>query len=209
MKNTGTFTPGLDGIRIISLHPFYWDGISNILINTCSLQFCRLYLQFGLQPDRNRFLVDAFTFMDGSPAACKATIWHPSKSTAQYEAERACRWNGNIQNSPYDYPAPYGNWYWGARHQMLILASELTPAGLTAGNITSLAFNVVSTDPTTVYDYIDIHMRLVSYSELPQSSRRWIRIITFIPISRSQGSGRRIYLFSPAGTPEPAVCQLR
>ncbi len=71
---------------------------------------------------------------------------------------------GQVQNSPYDYPAPYGNWYWGARHQMLILASELTAAGLTAGNITSLAFDVVSTDPNTVYDYIDIHMKLVSYA---------------------------------------------
>ena len=41
--------------------------------------------------------------------------------------------NGTITNSNTDYPAPYGNWYWGARHQILILASELQAAGLVAG----------------------------------------------------------------------------
>lgn len=49
---------------------------------------------------------------------------------------------GTSVNSPNSYPAVYGNYYWGAKHQILILASELTTAGMTAGNITSLAFQV-------------------------------------------------------------------
>lgn len=49
---------------------------------------------------------------------------------------------GSNSNTTSSYPAPYGNFYWGAKHQMLILASELSAAGMTAGNITSLAFNV-------------------------------------------------------------------
>ncbi|TAL61427.1 MAG: PKD domain-containing protein [Bacteroidetes bacterium] len=40
------------------------------------------------------------------------------------------------------YPAPYGNYYWGAKHQILIPASELTAAGMTAGNISALSFQV-------------------------------------------------------------------
>ncbi|MCS7078395.1 MAG: hypothetical protein NZ455_16910, partial [Bacteroidia bacterium] len=49
----------------------------------------------------------------------------------------------------YTYPNPYGNWYWGARHQFLVRASELTAAGLTAGNIDRIAFEVQSTNGVT------------------------------------------------------------
>ena len=49
---------------------------------------------------------------------------------------------GTTFNTPTGYPAPYGNFYWGARHQMLITQAELLAAGLTAGDIYSLAFDV-------------------------------------------------------------------
>ena len=51
-----------------------------------------------------------------------------------------------INNGIAGYPNPYGNWYWGARHQFIIRASELTAAGLTAGNIDRIAFEVISTN---------------------------------------------------------------
>jgi hypothetical protein len=47
-------------------------------------------------------------------------------------------------NSTTVYPAPYGNWYYGAKHQFLILASELVALGAPGGAIGSLAFNVAS-----------------------------------------------------------------
>jgi len=56
---------------------------------------------------------------------------------------------GTVDNGAWGYPNPYGNWYWGARHQFLVLASELTAAGLTAGNIDRIAFNVISTNSVT------------------------------------------------------------
>ena len=49
---------------------------------------------------------------------------------------------GVTTNTPNSYPAPYGNWYFGAKHQFLILASELNAAGMTAGTITKLSFKV-------------------------------------------------------------------
>ena len=49
---------------------------------------------------------------------------------------------GVTTNTNTSYPAPYGNWYFGAKHQFLILATELNAAGMTAGNINSLAFKV-------------------------------------------------------------------
>jgi len=51
---------------------------------------------------------------------------------------------GTTVNTTTSYPAPYGNFYYGSRHQMLIRASELTAAGVAAGEIVSLAFDVVT-----------------------------------------------------------------
>jgi hypothetical protein len=62
---------------------------------------------------------------------------------------------GTIQNSSTSYPAPFGNFYEGAKHQFLFLASELTAAGITAGNINSMAFdatNLNGTDPLVNYN---------------------------------------------------------
>ncbi|MEI6436841.1 MAG: T9SS type A sorting domain-containing protein, partial [Bacteroidota bacterium] len=51
---------------------------------------------------------------------------------------------GTIQNTSTSWPAPYGFYWNSSKHQMLILASELTAAGVSAGNINSLSFDVVS-----------------------------------------------------------------
>lgn len=49
---------------------------------------------------------------------------------------------GTQFNNNTEYPAPYGNWYWGAKHQIIVLASELTAAGMSAGDIYALGFDV-------------------------------------------------------------------
>ncbi|MEO8066988.1 MAG: PKD domain-containing protein [Flavobacteriales bacterium] len=49
---------------------------------------------------------------------------------------------GGQSNDPNLYPAPYGNEQPGSRHQMLVLASELSALGMGQGDIVSLAFNV-------------------------------------------------------------------
>ena len=51
---------------------------------------------------------------------------------------------GTGTNTSNAYPSPYANYYWGGKHQMLILASELTASGMTAGQINSLAFDVAN-----------------------------------------------------------------
>lgn len=57
--------------------------------------------------------------------------------------------NGNTNNSTTGYPAPYGNYWWGAKHQLLVTAAELTAAGMTPANISALGFTVVSTNGTS------------------------------------------------------------
>lgn len=58
---------------------------------------------------------------------------------------------GTIQNTSTSYPTPYGNFYEGARHQFLYLASELTAAGVVAGNITSISFNATNLNSSGPY----------------------------------------------------------
>jgi parallel beta-helix repeat protein len=60
---------------------------------------------------------------------------------------------GTAVNTTTSYPAPYGNFYWGARHQFLILASELSAAGITPGLLESLGFDVTQTQGTVLNDF--------------------------------------------------------
>lgn len=57
------------------------------------------------------------------------------------------------QNTTTTYPAPYGNWYWGSRHQFLITAADLTAAGLAAGPIDALSFYVSSLTATALDNF--------------------------------------------------------
>jgi gliding motility-associated-like protein len=57
---------------------------------------------------------------------------------------------GPTSNTTTSYPAPYGNYWWGARHQFLVTAAELTAAGIPAGaTISSLGFNVTGDNGAT------------------------------------------------------------
>ena len=60
--------------------------------------------------------------------------------------------NGNVQNQSNTYPSIYGNYYRGVKNQFLIKASEMQAAGMSAGNITGLAFDVVTTSGATLED---------------------------------------------------------
>lgn len=52
---------------------------------------------------------------------------------------------GTSANASTGYPSPYGNWYWGAKHQMFITAAELTAAGMGGGvSISKLGFDISS-----------------------------------------------------------------
>lgn len=51
---------------------------------------------------------------------------------------------GTLVNVSNGYPAPYGNYFWGSRHQFLITAAELTAAGGAPGPVISLGFSVAA-----------------------------------------------------------------
>src|ERR1041384_2447247 len=57
--------------------------------------------------------------------------------------------NGTTFNTTTSYPAPYGNYWWGARHQLFVPASELLAAGVSPTVfIKSLGFTVGTSNGT-------------------------------------------------------------
>ena len=195
--NTGTFTPVVGWNTHNFTTPFYWDGVSNVLVNTCSFSSLGYITNSVFNQSATPFLSTAFAFQDGSPASCSALYGTVVAYRPNMQLNGVTVGTGTDQNCNTCYPAPYGNWYWGARNQMLILASELTASGLSAGMINSLAFDVAGTDPV-VYDYIDINMKLVSntaVSSLFQQVDPNNNLHTNFKIS---GSGETVYLYNPA-----------
>lgn len=193
--NTGTFSP-VSGWNTHTLStPYYWDGVSNLLINVCSYSSTGYTVNSVFNQSATPFYSSLFSYQDGNAGACGFKWGTLAMQRPNMKINGASIGVGTIQNSNTDYPAPYGNWYWGARNQFLILASELTAAGLTAGNFNTLAFDVVTPDPC-VYDYIDISMNTSTLTNLSNK---------FVPSSgynyhtnfKIDKSGETISLYAP------------
>ena len=60
---------------------------------------------------------------------------------------------GTASNTDMSYPAPYGNYWYGAKNQFIIPASEITSAGGGMGIISSLAFDVSSVQGTALLGF--------------------------------------------------------
>jgi hypothetical protein len=177
--------------------PFIWDGVSNILLNTCSYVSTGYTVNSVFKLNTTPYFSSVFNFQDGSPNICQADFGYKSTLRPDIRFNNVIIGDSTSQNSPYDYPAPYGNWYWAAKNQMLFPAAELLAAGLTAGPINSLAFNVAGTDPGTVYDYIDFSMKLVSYSQVTTAFETVDTNLRLHTNFKIDSNGETVYLFSP------------
>lgn len=198
VHNSGVFLPVAGWNTHNFSTPFNWDGVSDIIINICSYDGAGYTVNSVFNQTATAFPSTNYYFEDGSAAACNQQYGTIVNQRPNIQLNGLQIGNGVIQNTGTDYPAPYGNWYWGARHQLLIKASELTAAGLTAGNINSLAFDVVTPDPA-IYDYIDISIKqdtLPGLSSLFEATNLFLYLHTNFTISTS---GETIYLYSPVG----------
>ena len=192
--NTTSFQPVVSWNTHPFSQAFNWDGSSNIIINVCSYNNTGYTENSIFYQSTTPFTSCVASFVDGSPAACSNNIGQTYNQRPNIKLNNAIIGSGTITNSNTDYPAPYGNWYWGARHQMLILASELQAAGLNAGPISSLSFQVASTNGE-FYDYIDIALIQTSLTELDAN---------FLPLQgqllhtnfKLDGTGEHVYLFN-------------
>jgi hypothetical protein len=174
--------------------PFQWDGVSNIILNICSYNNTGYTENSIFYQSDTPFPSTLASFVDGSPAACS------SNNGQLYNRRPNIRINGvqigfgTVMNANTDYPAPYGNWYWGSRHQIIYLAEELIAAGVTPGNINTIAFQVASTN-SEFYNYVDFHLIHTEINELSSE---------FVPLQGTKfhtnfkldGNGESVYLFS-------------
>lgn len=178
--------------------PFYWDGVSSILLNTCSYSSTGYTSNSVFHQSATPYYSTLFAAQDNGPDICSVEYGSRVAVRPNIKFNNITIGEGTIENSTVDYPAPYGNWYWAARNQMIFPASELLAKGLTPGYINNVSFDVASTDPNTVYDYIDFTMKLLDYKEFgsrfePADTSRWLH--TNFKIA---SAGETVYLYSPA-----------
>lgn len=72
------------------------------------------------------------------------------------------------QNTATTYPTPYGNWYTNGRNQYLIQKTDLNNAGIFAGKLNSIAFNVLAMNNSVrKYTNFSIQIGCTSLNTLP------------------------------------------
>jgi hypothetical protein len=78
---------------------------------------------------------------------------------------------GTGANTSLSYPAPFGNYYWGSRHQFFLTAAELSAAGITSGSsINSVGFNVTATNGAAAHTNYQIIVYNVGTNANPLSA---------------------------------------
>jgi PKD repeat protein len=104
---------------------------------------------------------------------------------------------GTAANTTTTYPAPYGNWYWGAKNQYLIRASELNALGITASsNITSLAFNVTTVQGTPLTDFT-IKLKNTTATQFATAAFDDVgTVVVFGPVLYTEVSGWNTHTFA-------------
>lgn len=192
--NQTAFTPINGWNQHVFSTPFVWDGVSNVILNVCSYNSTQYTTNSSFFQTTTSFPSSLVTYNDGNDFSCSANLGALYNQRPNIRINGAQIGFGTIQNSGTDYPAPYGNWYWSARHQFLFRADELISAGLTAGPISSISFQVAGTSGE-FYDYISLSMNLTTLNELET---------IFIPIEgnglhtnfKLDGKGETVYLFN-------------
>ena len=94
---------------------------------------------------------------------------------------------GTSTNTTTGAPTPYGTWYKNFRQQYLILASELIPLGIGAGDITELGFNVDTLNNCIDMPDFTISMKQTTVSSLTSTfdNTGFITVFsvpTFLPV---------------------------
>lgn len=191
------FTPQFGWNNHAVQEAFIWDGISNLVLNTCSYWSGGYTSNSVFNQTSTDYVASVSSFIDGGDFACGSQYGEVSNLRPVLRINDVIVGENTVQNCNTCYPAPYGNWYFSARMQTLYRADDLIAAGLTAGPIDSLAFDVAYTDPS-FYDYVSIQLTTSANSELG---------FEFINTNGSyfhtnfsvSGNGENVWLHNPEG----------
>ena len=176
--------------------PFYWDGVSNIVLNLCT--YNSFYECNSIHSQSTTNFNSATIALNYPGSACGFSGGSNAQQRPNIRFNSSIIGTGTIQNGYYDYPSAYSNWYEGARQQYLYSASELISAGLSPGNIDSLSFDVIATCPTSL-QFIELSMSNTGINSLSPN---------FVPATgnfhhtnfKISSTGETIKLYNPSGT---------
>jgi hypothetical protein len=116
----------------------------------------------------------------GPAATCAGTTVNlaaASSTFAPLSATIGCNSGATTSTS---YPSPFGNFYYGAKQQFLFTAAEFQAAGLVAGNISSVAFNVTVPMTTPLTDYT-IYMKNTTVTALTTTFETGLTTVFYSP----------------------------
>ena len=105
---------------------------------------------------------------------------------------------GTQTNSTTSYPAPYGNYYWGAKHQILYTAAELHAMGMVnGGKITSISFDIATLGTVSSFNNFEVKMGCTSSSDLAAA---WeTGLVTVLPAyAHTATTGWNVHTFTNA-----------
>lgn len=176
--------------------PFFWDGVSNIVLNLCT--YNSFYECNSIHSQSTTNFNSATIALNYPGSACGFSGGSNAQQRPNIRFNSSIIGTGTFQNGYYDYPSAYSNWYEGARQQYLYSASELISAGLSPGNIDSLSFDVIATCPTSL-QFIELSMSNTGINSLSPN---------FVPATgnfyhtnfKISSTGETIKLYNPSGT---------
>ncbi len=99
-------------------------------------------------------------------------------------------------NTQSTYPTPFGDYYEGSRQQFLFLQSELTAAGMSAGTLTGLRWNVLNTTGSGVHEQWTIKIGTTQNTTLFSSG--WLSGATTVygPFDYQPTPGQNVFTFA-------------
>jgi len=86
-------------------------------------------------------------------------------------------------NTSSTYPTPFGTFYEGLRLQMLVTAAELQAGGISAGNLTELAFNTTNLNSVSPMNNFTIHLSATSVTALTSWQPTGTQVFTTAQLS--------------------------
>jgi hypothetical protein len=177
---------------------FIWDGTSNILLNVCAYTAEGSSANSIFYQTQTSFISSLYSFNDYNDYSCTASsgtiyVTRPNTRFNEYVVG-----NGTLTNSSNTYPAPYGNSRKCSRHNFLYRTSELLAAGMSAGPIQSIGWNVAETVANS-YTKIEIAIKHVDVNSLTNNFEPHDGEY-FHTNFRISSSGETIRLYNPQGT---------
>jgi hypothetical protein len=102
---------------------------------------------------------------------------------------------GTTTNLNWEYPSPFGDYYESTRQQFLYTAAEAAAAGMTAGSITAIKWNVTALNGTGAHEQFTIKIGTTSVASLSLSGWETVNTVVYGPATYQPVAGINTFSF--------------